>query len=270
MFEFRGVVPGQYWVRVTGGDATLGAPLTPGTVAQIPVDVSGSNVENLVVTLTPGVSVPGRLSVENQALPTLTGLDPITVSLRPSAEGQPLMTPLTTPPTSQPLKSEGTFRIDNVHSGEYLVTVGPLPPDFYVKEARMAGTDVLQKGMLISGDVYGALEIVLSPNAGQIDGTVADDNQQPLANSQVVLVPNRFRERRDLYKTAVTGQNGHFTLRGILPGEYRLFAWEDIEPFAYFDLDLLTRFEPRGKPVSVSESSKIRVDVNAIPAMNAR
>ena len=49
-------------------------------------------------------------------------------------------------------------------------------------------------------------------------------------------------------------------------GEYKIFAWEAIEEYAYFDSDLLRAYEDRGKPVSVSESSNQTVDVKIIPA----
>ena len=110
------------------------------------------------------------------------------------------------------------------------------------------------------------LNIVLSSQPGQIDGTVVNEQSQPVRGFQTVLIPDRFRDRTELYKTAVTDENGHFTIRGITPGEYKLFAWEAIEQFAYFDSDFLRQFEQKGKPVSISESSKVTAEVKVIPA----
>jgi len=50
----------------------------------------------------------------------------------------------------------------------------------------------------------------------------------------------------ELYKTATTDQNGHFTVRGITPGGYRAYAWEVIEANAGHDRDVLYYIEPRG------------------------
>jgi hypothetical protein len=49
------------------------------------------------------------------------------------------------------------------------------------------------------------------------------------------LIPDRNRDRRDVYKIVVSDQNGHFNMLGVAPGDYKLFAWEDIEPFSYND-----------------------------------
>jgi len=46
----------------------------------------------------------------------------------------------------------------------------------------------------------------------------------------------------------------------------KIFAWEDLDQFAYFDPDILRRYEAQGKMVTVSESSKLTVQVKVIPA----
>jgi hypothetical protein len=81
-----------------------------------------------------------------------------------------------------------------------------------------------------------------------------------------VLIPDQHRDRVDLYKTAVTDPSGRFTIRGITPGEYKIFAWEALEQFAYFDPDLLRKYETQGKAVQISESDKETADVKLIPA----
>src|SRR6185295_12510677 len=92
------------------------------------------------------------------------------------------------------------------------------------------------------------LNIVLSPNVGQVEGIVLDDRQQPVAGVQAALIPERSRDRIDLYKAATTDQNGRFMIRAVTPGDYKLFAWEALESFGYFDPDLLKKSDPLGVP----------------------
>jgi hypothetical protein len=135
----------------------------------------------------------------------------------------------------------------------------------YVKEARLGQVDVLSE-FSISGTVSGVLEILLSPNSGQIDGNIVDKDRQPIRGIQAVLIPDRQHDRRDLYRTAISDQNGHFLMRTVVPGDYKLFAWEDIEPFAYNDPEVLRKYEELGVSVKVSESSKLTVEAKMIPA----
>jgi hypothetical protein len=39
-----------------------------------------------------------------------------------------------------------------------------------------------------------------------------------------------------------------FTLRGIVPGDCKLFAWEDTEADTYQDVDSLHPYEERSEP----------------------
>jgi hypothetical protein len=161
---------------------------------------------------------------------------------------------------------DGVFRIDNVAPGEFRVNVSGLFQDVYVKQARFNQNDALNKPMPFSSADSGTLEILLSSRGGQVEGTVTDERQRGVPNVQTVLIPDRSRDRNDLYKTSTTDASGHFTLRGIAPGDYHLFAWEAIDPFAYFDPDVMKLYESKGKPVHIAESAKENADIRMIPA----
>ena len=66
-------------------------------------------------------------------------------------------------------------------------------------------------------------------------------------------------------RTATSNQNGQFTLRTIAPGDYKLFAWEDLEPFAYIDPDFVRKYEALATPVKISEHGNVTVEVKVIP-----
>jgi hypothetical protein len=54
-------------------------------------------------------------------------------------------------------------------------------------------------------------------------------------------------------------------MKGIAPGEYKVFAWENVEFDAYKDPDFLRRYEDAGKPVTVAEGGKLAVQLQLIP-----
>ena len=80
-----------------------------------------------------------------------------------------------------------------------------------------------------------------------------------------MLVPDLNRESTELFKTASTDRSGRFTLQGITPGEYKVFAWEALEAYGYFDPELLRRSETLGTSVRVGEFSKQEIQVRFIP-----
>ena len=275
-FELRNVPPGSYVIQAIAMDhvaasesetlVKVGAVATRAN-ARLPVDISNHDVDGLLLTLTTGVALPGRISVEGMNLSSVVGWERIRVPLKPTLDGAfgPNVQPAA--PVPQGLQADGTFAIVGVSAGEF--TVGPLtglPTGFYVKEARFAQVDVLSQPLRFSGVAGGSLEIVLSSKASQVDGVAVDARSTPIAGARVVLVPDRQRHRTDLFKTTMSDSSGRFVFRGIPPGDYRVFGWETLDSYAYFDPDLLRRVEPQGTPARVTESATNNLTVRIIPA----
>jgi hypothetical protein len=228
-----------------------------------------SDMDGVVVAMSAGVSISGRLSLETTANAGIQGtnsLAPYRVQLRPSDNGIMGASTVVLAMQSQAISADGTFRVDNIVPGEYRVFVAPLPPDVYVKQARFSQNDILNSPMRFSSADSGTIEILLSSRGGQIVGSVLNDRQRGVPAVLAVLIPDRQRDRIDLYRTSMSDANGLFSLRSIAPGDYHLFAWEALDPYAYFDPDVLKQFESKGTPVHIVESAKENVDVRIISA----
>ena len=272
-FDLRDVVPGSYWLRAQAAESTATAVIPANavgrtlsealsmatgmrTAAQMSLDVTG-NVDGLVLSMTSGVSVSGSLRVEGQPLPATPAPRVTLRSTSPTGLSSPL----------QPINADGTFTLLNVFPGEYRVMVTPMPPDYYIKEARNEQADVLNQPWVIGNAIRGNLEVVLSSAAGQIEGTVIDARSQPVGSLQTVLIPDQDRGRPELVKTVVTDQNGRFNFRGVSPGNYKIFAWEGLEANAFYDPEVMRQYDPQGKAVRVAEGAKITAtEVRMIPA----
>ena len=257
------VVPGAYWIKAQliptmPNDLQRSIVDLLRNMAQVSVDVSNADVENVVVTFSPGFSLQGRVEIDSSGNGTLRETSPLMVYLEPE-ESTPA------PSLPQTVKADGTFTIDNVLPGDYRVQTGGGPSNSYIKSVHLGRTDV-SNGLTLSGPVSESLELILGTTSGEIDGTVLDSDRHPVRGAHVVLIPNRERSRSDLYRIATTDQNGRFTIRTIVPGEYKVFAWEDLEPFAYNDPDFLRKYEERGTPVAISESAKSTIETRIIPA----
>jgi protocatechuate 3,4-dioxygenase beta subunit len=276
-FTVQNVASGSYWLQVfaqgrpqAGGAVPNAPPANPADVmgvlvniktARIPIEVSGSDMDNLSLTVSAGISIPGRIRIDG-AQAASQNLSSFGVSLQPDS-GFSLLSVLAGA-TPRPA-ADGTFSLPRITNGDYGVAVSGLGQNFYIKSVRHDQTDVLQSGLRVSQPFNGTLEVTLGMNPGQVVGVVTDSALKPVSGVQAVLIPDQLRSRQDLYKSAVTDQEGRFTFRGVTPGDYRLFSWEDIEPFSYFDSDVLNQYEGRGKLVRVQESSSESVEVRLIP-----
>jgi hypothetical protein len=275
-FVLPNVATGSYWLSVMAQSSTTQTPApgaTPTTeealavlnsmiTARMSVDVLGSDIDNLVLTVSPGLSVPGHVRIEGSEA-SATDLQRVGISLQSTAGGVSLLSLIQGGVVR--IAQDGSFSVPRITEGDYRLVVNGTAPNLYLKEARLGQRDATGV-VTISEPLNGSLELVLGRNPGQVAGTVVDATMKPISGVQAVLIPDRARERQDLYKTAVSDQEGRFTLRGITPGDYRIFAWEDIEPFSYFDPAVLSQYEALGKQVTIKESSTETAEVKLIPA----
>jgi hypothetical protein len=170
---------------------------------------------------------------------------------------------VTSPPSPAP-DADGNFHFDGVHPGEFRLALTNMLPEYFLKEARLNGVDVLNQPMQFPAVDNAFLDVVISSGAIQIEGTATDAKLLPEPGVSVVLIPDQHRDRVDLFKNTTTDANGKFILRGIAPGDYKLFAWDSMDPFAWFDPEIQLRNANKGKSIHVVESANQNVDISVI------
>jgi hypothetical protein len=230
------------------------------TTSQVPIDVRSADAEGIALTIQSGATVPLKLSVEGQTATSLMGYPSLRVLLKPTAPGSPNTL------QKKAFDSDGVASLENIPPGEFRLQIAPLGPEVYVKEAWFGKTDVLRNPWKTTSGMTGTLNVVLSNKAAEVTGTVLDTHSQPTSGSTVVLIPEQ-RERTDLYKSAIADTTGRFLLNAIAPGNYKLFAWDALEPNAWFDRVTLSQYELQGKPIRIQESAKEVADLKVIPAV---
>ena len=258
----RDLAPGIYWIGFGAGmlGESHSTPATPMAFAK--VVVTDSDVELTLRAVLPPV-IKGRVTVDGE-LPVSPKLDE--VSIQAQTVGDVQFEGLSF--SYAKADADGTFALNGIPNGVFRVAPLGLPPGFYLKEARLDGVDALNSPASFSN--ASRLDIVISSRGGQIDGTVRDDRSNPMPNVQAVLVPDSPRNRPELFQSVDTDFEGNFTMTDIAPGDYRLFAWEALEPYAWFDPEVLAHFESSSKPIHVSESSVQKVQLRMIPDGGAK
>ena len=265
-FDFEGVPPGSY-VLVAQQPSN---PKEPKTMwGRTSIEVGDTNLDHIEIGVGPGVDVSGRIRLEGDAAPDSgneMGKDLRNmVGILESQEASSLAG-LTPDIDNASVKPDGTFLFREVPEGSYRITFHPMPAGSYLKSSGAA--DVLEVGITVTrGHSPPPLDLVLSTGAGRMDGTVESDDQ-PVPGASVVLVPDgKWRGQPNYYRQSVADQLGRFAMRNIIPGDYTLFAWEQIDRGAYFDPEFLGQYEDRGKAVHVEESGHANVKLEVIPAV---
>jgi hypothetical protein len=144
-------------------------------------------------------------------------------------------------------------------------TAAQPPVNAYVLDVRQNGVSIYDNGIVIGTGNVNPIDVYVSSNPGGISGSVLGANQRPAANATVVLVPpSERRKNQDLYRTATTGNDGKFTMTGLPPGEFKLFAWQTLNGTPYLNPNFMALYEGRGTSVSVFAGGLLTAEVPLI------
>jgi hypothetical protein len=280
-FDYGRVVPGSYilYVQVRPAGAT-----TPADVlwASMPLEVREQDVDNLSILPRLGISLPGKITVDGQPSAGGTSLaGGLFLGMRPD----PLVTQQAPSPSTR-ASADGAFVLSGVIAGNYRIYAPPLlnpnnpgllnglppvPPGLensYVKSIRVGGADVLDSGIHLTPVEGLSMEIVLGMNAGLVEGRVTRDGK-PATDITVGMLPNAASARgfrTDMHKATLTDASGSFQLRGLPPGDYKIFAWEDADKDAIMDLDFVRGYEEKGTRLGIGDGEKKSIELSVIPA----
>ena len=249
-FEIHAVSPGNYVLLATAQGFASDL---------VSVSVTREDVANLSVPMAPAMRVTGR-AVYEAPLPDLkVKLVRRTTEIEQRIESRVDI-------------QSGAFALSEVGQGEYDVLVEPLPPATYVKSISHGGRDILLGGFAPI-ETNQQMQIVLSAAFATVEGHV-DKAGRDLGGAQVVLVPEpRLRRRADRYITGSTDARGNFQITNVPPGQYTAYAFEDIEPGAYFafaySASANARFAEYGMPVNTGQLGGTKLQLKGIPAAEA-
>ena len=231
---FEKVPPGSYdvfVVRVIGGKPTY---------ATQSVDVANADVDGGALTFLPATEVSGSVRVEGAAF---SGLGKVSVHLHPA---RPI------PEVSSfdaNVKPDGSFLLTNVAPVVYEVEIGRIPGVYLKSAPRIDGASKLEP-----------LTLVLGADVGDVDGVVQNGNGEALAQARVDLIASRV----DLDRSGFTGEDGKFEIKDVPPGEYQVFAWQDVPDGASEDPDFRKPFEKQAVSVKMQPNGHEKVQVTAI------
>lgn len=235
-FEIWGLTPGAY--AVTGKRQSS-------LYAMRKVDILNDDVDGVDLTNPTTIAVTGNVRTG--------GVKGLRVVLQ-SEEAAPL-------DIDTPVQADGSFTV-NAQPDNYVVHLQG--DGVWLKSMRIGDREVPDH-RFVPGRIQGPLTLEASTETGQIGGSVTDEGGQPVAGVNVTLLPDQSLPYwSDLARLTTTDGSGTFTLRGVIPGNYRLFALADSEAGAPLDAEFRKPFDDKGTLVQVQAGSSTAVPLAVI------
>ena len=248
-FDIPNILPGSYdiFARVNDKDSPA--------FGHVEVDIVNQDVTGLKVDVRSSVVVSGSVTVAtpDRSIPPMESWR---VTLEASGSLAKMGFGVRGGPIGarfSPVSKDGTYRIQGVPPGHYRLRVTGLSGGFYVDSIRQNGTSVFDSGFDVGVEPPTPMQIVVKSGAGSVEGM-----SQP--GAMVALVPDGHRQVYALYYGATADGAGAFVMRGVAPGDYKIFAWESLPAGGYLNADFLKKYEDSGRTVTVTPDAKLKIN----------
>jgi hypothetical protein len=263
-FDFPNVLPGTYHAQVMMVSFVNGQnPSMKMRTIRTPIEVNGSDVVGLHLQLDAGGDVSGKFRVEGNEKINWSELYVNLVMVAEGEEDQAEMQVGFTQPSK--VQEDGSFEIENTPGGDYHLAVGARSEkfrDYYTKSVLLGGREVVDTGFAVSPGTV--LDVVVSAKGAGVEGTVVDGEGKPAGGASVVTIPGSGKlGRPDAYQYARTDGSGHFAMRGMNPGDFIVFAFEEMQG-NYRSPEFAKKYEGKGEKVQLEEGGKKSVMVKLI------
>lgn len=253
-------------ISVPPGDVTLQVsvnPRAPGEQnesAMVPLTVTGTDMADLRLTTSPGVTVGGTVVFDGTSPRTGDPTPRIFVQqARPDDQGPVFFS---SDPSNGSIADDGSFAIKGVGPGEFLFRA-TTPPAWTLKSITMNGDDITDVPMRVTESArLTAVTIVLTDRVTDVSGTVAGNRGEQLKDYVVIVQPAEPKEgaaATRYIRMTRPDQEGRFRLHALPPGRYVAAAVESLEQGREWDPEFARRVRESGTAFTLSEGQMLAV-----------
>lgn len=242
-FTIASVPPGRYLLRARGNDWEVPR------FASTPLTVSGADMSGVDLTVAPGATITGSVSLTRSA-----ALNADLAQFRlaaPAVDGQSLG-----PNPTARVDADGTFRLEGVAAGSRWIRAHT-PRGWVLHSVTLDGRDVTDQPIEVtSGQRLRNVSIVFSDRLSEVSGTLTDERGTPVNDYTILAFPTDSTLWRPQARQIMTGrpdQTGTYQLRGLPAGEYLVAPIDPAEQGEWFDPSFLDAQRTRAVRVTLAD-----------------
>ncbi len=264
-FTFPAVPAGQYTLRAAGTVTTSEQLSSKGGMywTAMPVTVSGSDLDGVVVNLRQMLRISGRAEFQGSTPPQSSAVRGMSIGVTLESLDGPFG-PGTGGGTGGATWDGSTFTLFGYSGGRYVVRVANSPAGWMFKSATLEGRDVSETPFDFQRDVADLIVTFTdrwSGMSGSVQGATAD-------GASVVVFPidaqswtNYGSNPRRLKSARATAQ-GRFGISSLPPGDYYAVALPEEQTADWRDPKMLEELARVATRVSIGEGEHKTIDLS--------
>jgi hypothetical protein len=292
VFKYTSVAPGRYTIvarartstappapagRGGGSVVTPNAPGAPAGAylfAVADIDVTGTPIRGLTLTLRPGVTARGRVVFDGVEAAVSVDVTKVRVLLE-----QPGSNAMDTPRRAGPIfgsvpppaiARDGTFAATNVAPGVYAARAlmpADAPAGWWLRSITSGGRDLLDVPLTVGGQDLGDLVVTFSNRHSELAGTLQAPGGQPAPDHHVVVfTTDRSLWRAGARRVRVTRPDtqGRFSVGDLPAGEYHIAALTDVADGEWNEVSFLETLAGASIRVVVRDGARTVQDIRFV------
>ena len=257
-FSIMNVPPGDHWLEIyprTGDDESAVVAITAG----------GRDINDLVITTSPGTTASGRVVFDGTAVANRPGR----IILMPPETGMPL--PGRNTRDNGVIDPTGRFQIRGA-SGRALFRAAQLGPllntGWVLRSVTLNDVDVTDTPIdFASLDDVSGIEIVLTDKQTTLSGIVRGSRSGPVKDYVVAIFPDNLKEGvlpARFTRIIRPDQEGRYQTRGLPAGDYFAIAVQSLEQGGEWDPAFRKQVEPTAKRFRLTEGQTFTLDLQLL------
>jgi hypothetical protein len=229
-----------------------------------------NNLTQLHIALQPAVSMPIHVRMEDHSQTTspapgrsgssqyVIGAMPANVHLIASEPGGSDAYSVATGPAANRAVS-----LRGVEPGRYTAEISSYG-GWYVESAQCGNTNLLTEDLIVGPSTNCSVEVTLRNDAGTLNGTIKSSGG--VESGTVLLVPVRRRNVVQAvgFYSATPSAQPQFSTSSLAPGEYLVFAFDNIDGVEYSNPEALQPYISQATAVTISGGQTAKVTVPLI------
>lgn len=254
-FLFDGVPPGHYQVRAIATSTTNGSVSQSWAVAD--VSVFGEGVSGIVLQLTPGNTIAGRVQIDALSASSKS-VELVLTDLNHYSPERGVSRPRV------PVTSEGVFMFTGIAPGRYHLGVRG-DANLFIRSVTAGGAEMTDAPIVIENSTdLRSVQVQIGGRPGAIRGTLRAGSGGPPSNYLIVVFPEAeklWHVNPQRMKSARPAPEGDFSITALPPGRYLVGAVADPGSDDWMTPDALKAIRQASTVVQVVEAETRTVDL---------